>query len=44
MPLDLSLIMSFIKVNGANISAFGTLGNDNTPLAPSINLDFYAKL
>jgi hypothetical protein len=24
----------------ANISVFGTLGNDNATLAPSINLDF----
>jgi len=29
---------------GANISAFGAFGNDNAPLAPSINFAIYAKL
>jgi hypothetical protein len=29
---------------GANIATFGAFGNDNAPLAPSINLALYAKL
>ncbi|WP_418263053.1 hypothetical protein [Flavobacterium faecale] len=29
---------------GANIAIFGAFGNDNVPLAPSINLSFYTKL
>jgi hypothetical protein len=29
---------------GANIAAFAAFGNDNAPLAPSLNLAVYAKL